>query len=187
MKSPKEGNFCSIYWGGGVWGPCRSLIRVSQSGVRELGYLCHHTYQAMGEGCPLEARGPQNLLAPQCIGKGGSSSLRESGVQTLGRENTLEALFMKTAQGSEGMWAEAEHSRPQPHLQSPSLQAPLHTHHCRGPSQPNSSHLLLSPKSCLNYPCPPPAAEEIQSPQPAAQGFHILHPNSHPALYSPAY
>lgn len=128
---------------------------MSQSGVRKLGYLCHHTYQAMGEGCPLEARGPPNLLAPQCIGKGGSSSLRETGVQALGRESTLEALCTKTAQGSEGMWAESGHSRPQSHLQSPSLQAPLHTHHCRGPSQPNSSSLLLSSKSCLNYPHPP--------------------------------
>ena len=96
MKSPKEGNFCSISW---RRGPCRSLIRVSQSGVRELGYLCHHTYQAMGEGCPLEARGPQNLLAPQCIGKGGSSSLRETEVQALERENTLEALSMKQHRG----------------------------------------------------------------------------------------
>lgn len=123
MKSAKEYDFRSVYWGVGVgrfWGLCRSLIRVSQSGVRKLGYLCHHTYQAMGEGCPLEARGPQNLLAPQCIGKGGSSSLRETGVQALGRESILEALCTKTAQGSEGMWAESGHSQPQSHLQSPS-------------------------------------------------------------------
>ena len=51
---------------------------------------------------------------------GGSSSLRETGVQALGRESTLEALCMKTAQGSEGMWAESGHSQPQSHLQSPS-------------------------------------------------------------------
>ena len=47
----------------------------------------------MGEGCPLEARGPPNLLAPQCIGKGGSSSLRETGVQALGRESTLDEIL----------------------------------------------------------------------------------------------
>ena len=68
---------------GRFWGLCRSLIRVSPSGVRKLGYLCHHPYQAMGEGCPLEARGPQKLLAPQCIGKGGSISLRETGCRLL--------------------------------------------------------------------------------------------------------
>ena len=91
-----------------------------------MGYLCHHTCQALGDGCPLEDRYPRELLAPRRTGKGGSSCLRETQGQAPGRESTLGALCMKTVPGSEGTRSEAGQPRPQPPppISSPSSPSP---------------------------------------------------------------